>query len=229
MAPDTAPSQSPKSDTPPLQFTLRHLFLLTGCVAVVAALGVGLGPSVVPLSIGMLLAFANLAGYCDWFQQSSRRPRVVSLAWLMFVVSMFLPATEGCNGSTIPGWATAYQTALMEVEVTKKLITDTKPEQMLGVLFFTLLNAANLMFLFSPLMIRRLNRGKGGRMACATAVATGSVWLVPINFASSGMLSGYYVWAASFTTMMLTYRIRLPTYIAMGAIAAAYLLLHVFE
>lgn len=219
----------------PWQFSLRDVFWFTTYAAVAALLARFKSPGSLVLSLGMGTAWLNYRGRISHLQTARARPKVFWGAWLLLLASLFLPAAKGCNNQKMAGWETAVMCAQAEVSMTGELVARRSmpsgkdfAAEILSLGRLTLLNAANVLALLSPLLLWRLQRETvpggslwGKRMGAALAVASVAVWAVPLD--SSGVLIGCYVWCAGFLALTLSYRIGLRTFILMAALAVLFL------
>jgi hypothetical protein len=230
-----AAAVSPEDRAPPArwQFNLREAFLATTAAAGAAALAGSRGLGSLVLSLGLAAAWLNVRGRLASLQTRRARPQLFYAGWLLLGVSLFLPAMKGCNNSTLRGWQTAQAAVMLEAGAVTELIEH--PGAVLeqgdhdlreGARFWTiitLINAANLSLLLTPLLLWRLQRGKGEWLGAAFALAAVSPWAVPLR--DPEVLVGCYVWCAAFLVVLLSYRIRASTFYPMLALAAVYVLL----
>ena len=118
--------------------------------------------------------------------------RLLTAAWIVFTVSLFLPAAED-----MAGWRCAAACAAM--------ITNLK--EWLGVYYFVF-TIPNLLMLLSPLIVYRLNRKPHklkwlnfAALFCALYVSVFGI----INWTSQGfaLKIGYYLWLVSFWLLFI--------------------------
>ena len=214
------------------QFNLRDAFLATTATAGAAALAGYRGMGSLVLSLGLAAAWLNVRGRLTPLQTHRARPKLFYAAWLLLGVSLFLPAMKGCDNSALRGWQTAQAAVLLEADAVAELsenpgavLQQGSHELREGLRFWTILtliNAANLLLLSSPLLLWRIQRGKGEWLGAAFAMAAVGPWAVPLR---DPVLIGCYVWCAAFLVVLLSYRIRAFTFFAMLALAAVYVLL----
>lgn len=120
--------------------------------------------------------------------------RLCGAAWILFVVSMFLPAAASL---ALSGWQCAWLT------LTLPYYFDEVGAVFKGYYFSFV--AANLLMLTAPLCLRRTTK-KGGSSLLLSALlilafADAVSLLLPCNGPLSEWQIGYYVWMASFGLM----------------------------
>jgi hypothetical protein len=211
------------------QFGLRDAFWFTAAVAATAAVARFKGPGIAVLSMGLYLGWLNSRGRLERIQTRRARPKIFGAAWLLLGLSLFLPAMKGCNNVKYRGWETASMAAQWQVGAANEVLLKgnlPEPEEQFKAIVFgvrmTLINLANLLALFSPFLLWRLQRGQGERLGAALAVSAVAVWSVPVDF---GLLVGCYVWCAGFLALTIACRIGWRVFAAMAALAAIFLLL----
>jgi hypothetical protein len=200
------------------QFRLSHLFLATFLVASITFIAIIFGPGSLPLSIGITLAWLNVRGLLGWFQQRHTRARVCYVAWFLIATSLALPSVKGCNQKPVKGWQAAQMAVMAEGAALEKLATN--PDRIDGescvfVVYFMLINLANLLALMSPLLLYRLQKGKGRLMGNTLAFASVAVWMLPWGD-PEGYFIGYYVWSGGLTLLLHTMRLGWRTFLGMA-------------
>jgi hypothetical protein len=202
------------------QFRLSHLFMATFLVAVIVFLAQSTGVGSLPLSIGLALVCLNAQGFFGFWQHKRSRPRLFYVVWLLIAVSLFLPSAKGCNNQTIHGWQAAQMMFVAEVEMLHEVTTKQAfpGGGLIPLVLLLSINLANLLILLSPLLLFRLQKGKGRLMGNALAISAVSVWVITWDNAS-GFLIGYYVWAGGITLLIQTWRIGCRVFFAMVILA----------
>lgn len=211
----------PRSSPQRPQFSLRALLIGVTVASVILALYAKRGLGTVPLSLGLLLSGLSWRGRLARLQTETTRPKLYLSGWLLVGMSLLLPSVGGCQ-TTLKGWEAAYFCAGIEVEmIHNSLQADAELEPQVWsdeFAYFSLLNLANLMFLLSPLVLWRLQRGKGRWLTTINAAALTAVWFVPLG-AGSDYRVGYYVWCGGLTLLHLAHRLHLGGLLVIGATA----------
>jgi hypothetical protein len=154
------------------QFKLWHAFVVMTHVAVAAAVSRAFGSGTLVISTGLLVALLNWMGAFDLFQTGRPQSIILGLAWLMFLVSLALPAMEVFG--PILGASAAWAAVILPWRV----ITDSGPNGW-GLVAFLALDIANLLMALLPFEIWRLARGDGRAYSvvlCLAMVAAG-LWV----------------------------------------------------
>jgi hypothetical protein len=216
-----------KEEHDPPQFTLRVLFLAISLVGAALGLVVWRGIGTLPCSFGLIVSWMNVAGRLEFAQTKKGRPKWFGLAWLLFIVSLFLPAVEGCSGGNIYGWEAAISVMSAEARMVGQIYeseaedngAEDSPSEddilrpTLGFIYYTLINLGNVFMLLLPLFLWRLHRDKGrglGNVFCFCAL---SVWL--LGWDGGHLLVGYAVWCLSFAAVFVAYRLRWRTFVGL--------------
>jgi hypothetical protein len=211
VSPDTAIDEAPlprKATAPPRwQFGLAHLFGLTTLSAIAAALVAAFGLGSLPISIGVSLAGVNYAGLLRPLQSGRPQAALLWLAWATFLISLALPSLHVFG--PVAGWEAGWAVLAMPVEAVRK--GDLLHVQLL---WFLMLDLANLLAVLLPLLVWRLRRSGGRWYAAVLCVVTISPWSVGWD---TPMLPGYYVWCLSFLLALAALPIGRKTLAAMFA------------
>jgi hypothetical protein len=162
-------------------------------------------------------------------QTKRTRPRVFGGAWLLFAVSLALPAMKGCGSQTSYGWEAAFQSAAMGVETCTRLINGRIAGgwfdiSMEWIAFVVILNLPNLMMLVSPWALHRQQQDRGKVLSLFFGCAAACTWYWGLG---EGLLIGYYVWSAGITLISLAARPTRSTLGAMLLLSAAALCLQI--
>lgn len=128
---------------------------------------------------------------------SRKTNRLFATAWILFAVSLFLPAVKIATGDKMFGWNCAATCAWMVADLNGW-----------GEIYYFLFTIPNLLMLFSPLMIYWLKRRdcqiewlSGVALFCALYVlAFGVVHWFSEDF---NLKTGYYLWLISFWLLFL--------------------------
>jgi hypothetical protein len=160
------------------------------------------------------VTWLNSRGAFAVWQQPERLHRPIRIGWLLLGLSLFLPSFRACNQTHV-GWEVGYGCTLMQFE--------PKPMNSAGdvcqYVQLTLLNAANLLVLGSPLWARRLRRGGGQVYAAFLGCTATAAWTTAVPEAE-GLLVGYYVWCLAQLCMLSAARPGARTLVAMWIVAA---------
>jgi hypothetical protein len=196
----------------PLQFTLRGMFLITTWAACTAALAAWRGAGVVVLTFGLGISALSCQGVLAPWQAPERRSRfLMRIGWLLLLSSLALPSVRGCSNSSVSGLGAAYHCAAAQFS----LVDESIEHRWLAYLHLTMLNLANLLMALSPLCARGTRPDRWGATytmvlgPCAVAV-----WSLPVGDARA-FLAGYYLWALASAVILSSFRLSLPTFIAM--------------
>ena len=152
------------------QFSLWSLFELTTAASIAAALVEAKGWGTLVLSIGFTIVWFNVRGSFACWQTPRGQAWFFGAAWVLFGVSLALPVLHVFSSYDY-GWQAAEMMAVSEWEnfvkfftpdvwSTKQIIID-----LVWLGWLTLINATNLLMIFSPVTLWRLRRGKGERLA----------------------------------------------------------------
>src|SRR5579863_6316188 len=91
----------------PPQFSLKTIFALVTWSAAIAGLAVsqlaGWTMTAVAFSVGAL----NCRGRLQDWQRGARQTGLFRVGWVLFALSLFLPAVRGCGDNSVPGWQVA--------------------------------------------------------------------------------------------------------------------------
>ncbi|HEX5447457.1 MAG TPA: hypothetical protein VFW87_26820, partial [Pirellulales bacterium] len=172
-------------------FNLRTLFALIGWIALLMAIAVSSLSAWLMTALGFSVTAANCAGKLTALQSSRGQYRAVLLAWLLLLISLMMPAVRGCGDEAVPGYRAAAVTMLYQVQPP---VHQPAQVWLPAYLEFSLLNLANLLVIFSPLLIHRMRRGKGRVYGVLLAAGAAAMWCMPIGERPGSLLSGYYVW-----------------------------------
>jgi hypothetical protein len=209
VSPDTAIDKAPlprKATAPPRwQFGLAHLFGLTTLSAIAAALVAAFGLGTLPISIGVSLAGINFAGLLRPVQSGRRQAALLWLAWAAFLLSLALPSLHVFG--PVAGWDALWFVLVMPFDAAREADLLHVP-----LLWFLMLDVANLLAILLPVLVWRLRRGRGQWYAAALCVAMISPWSVSWD---TVMLPGYYVWCVSFLLALAALPIERKTLAAM--------------
>lgn len=216
---ELAPTTLPPSASG--QFSLAGLLGLVTWLAVVLGVSVSRFANFTVLGVGFSLAGWNCLGNMAACQTPPVRRRLRPGAWLLLLVSMFLPAARGCGDATIPGWAAASGTFVSQVaRLTDAPPNDTPVRLASDYLLITLLNLGNILAALCPFLPVEWER-RGGRASvglfgcCATAM-----WCVPLADPRDTWLIGYYVWCGAVLCLLATVPLGWRELAAMAALAA---------
>ncbi len=196
--------------TPRPQFSIRFLLLLTTAVAAALGLALAKGWNTLPLSLGLIWATMNAAGVLRFVQHTPRaRSNWIWLAWLLFLLSLCLPAAKGCNNELIYGWEVATASAMAEAEGIYKVATwdeELQQEQNWGnlgrqIYVVTMINLCNLALILAPLAIVLFHYDRGYWMTNLVAVTAVLAWAFIVGDNHMPM-SGYFVWCLSSAVMI---------------------------
>ena len=189
------------------QFRLIHLFVLTTLTAVAAAAVAGMGPGTLPMSIGLIGAWLNASGAFRVAQRGPSQLVILSIAWVTFIVSMGLPSV------VVFGPVTGWNAAWFVLTVPYRAVVQGELHQPM-VLWYLLIDVANVLAALLPLIVWRLRRGGGQWLVAALCFAAIAPWSVGCD---TPMLVGYYVWCSSFLLMLVALPINWRTLVAMVA------------
>lgn len=191
---------------------------MTTGVALACGLAVWQGVGTLAYSFGMLLSLLNVTGRLRFVQTRKTRPKCFYVAWGLLLVSLFLPAANGCNGNHMLGWETAWVTAWVEVGVVASMFDpqDDSPwhEALLLILWLGTLNLANIFLLLSPLLLYMWQRDRWRWTGNALAFFALNAWLFGWG---SEYLIGYYLWCLVFAVILVTHRLRWRTFAVLVA------------
>jgi hypothetical protein len=132
---------------------------------------------------------------CHW-----NRP-LAMMAWVVFVVSFFLPATRGLRGWQCAGWILPWNLGAL-----------SKPGDGRWVfVHYELLNLANLLMVASPFLLRFFGQEARSmrwlRHSAFAALALTGLMVLEEFFLSVGKLGlavGYYLWVFSFALLYVS-------------------------
>ena len=191
------------------QFGLRHLFGLTTLAGIATALAMYVGPGTLMTSVGITAAWVNWCGLFRRWQAGRVQMALLVAAWLAFMISLCLPSLVVFG--VVSGWRAAwivFQAPLRHVAAWDVLHV--------GLLWYLLLDAANILMLLLPVLIWRLSRGGGQRLSAALCVSMVSTWVVVWD---TPMLMGYYVWCACFLLVLVVVHVHGWTLLSMIVLA----------
>lgn len=196
----------------PLQFTLRGLFLITTWAACTAALAAWRGAGVVVLTFGLGVSALNCQrALAPWQAPERRSQSLRRIGWLLLLFSLALPSVRGCSNSSVSGLSAAYHCAAAQFSPVDQSIEH----RWIAYLHLTMLNLANVLMALSPLCARGTRLARWGAIytmvlgPCAIAV-----WSLPVGD-TRPFLPGYYLWALASLAILSSFRLSLPTFIAM--------------
>lgn len=225
------------------QLSLKSLLLCLTYFAVASALALHWGLGVFVLTTGIFLTWSSYRGYLWWLQTTTARPKVFGVAWLLFAVSLALPAltVRGCGSgppNTYYGWQVAEITALNLMSPIAQVDEwlsqgNTRTwsqlhDAALLVPYSLIINLPNFMILVSPWLLYRQQRGKGDVMSallCCAAMSSWS-WSARAGPDADDLRVGYYVWSAAITTLSFSRAPGWRTLLAMGVLGVGILVLH---
>lgn len=198
-----------KSPDPPLtevsaghwQFSLRGLLLTTTAVAGILGIGLATSPSVATLMVLLGLTGLNCLGKLEPFRRSnSSRRGLFGTSWALFGLSLFLPVGQfGCNGTEQWGYQTVLMGAQSEVMIAENIVekglSDDWTKDLFVIQMISQLNLANLLLLLSPLLLWRLQQGKGEWYSALWLWALTSLPVIAIDLPKLRL--GYYCWTCS--------------------------------
>lgn len=208
-SPPAAPSGAGAAAPLRWQFGLKDLFGLTTYCAAASALVVWFGPGTLMTSLGFLIAILNVRGTFARWQEGRTQWVLLAAAWVMFIVSLFLPCLSSVD---IRGWQAA---GLYLITPLERLWSDSAPE-VVGVFWFWLvaMDLSNLLLACLPFYLWRLSRERGQWYAAVLCLAMTAVW--SLNW-GIGFYVGYFVWCASFHLVLVAIPLRWKTFLAMSA------------
>ena len=194
------------------QFSLRGMFVAMTGLAVACGLAAWQGFGTLMASLGLLLALLNVTGHLQYFQTKKTRPKCFYLAWGLLLTSLLLPSVEGCHGP-MSGWEVALAVAEVEARGVREMLEQDNEQPFraaaTALSWYGLLNLANVLLLFSPLFLYRLQHGRGEWFGSALAVCSIVAWSVGWY---GGFLIGYYFWCLGFAALLIAYRISWLTF-----------------
>jgi hypothetical protein len=128
---------------------------------------------------------------------SRKTKRLFATAWILFFISLFLPAVTIATGDKMFGWNCAATCAWM--------VTDLNGW---GEIYYFIFTIPNLLMFFSPLMIYRLKR-RGRKIGWLNGVALFcALYVLAFGFihwfsGDFNLKIGYYLWLISFWLLFL--------------------------
>ena len=200
----------------PLQFTLRGMFLITTWAACTAALAAWRGAGVVVLTFGLGVSALNCQGALAPWQAPEQRARSLRrIGWLLLLFSLALPSVRGCSNSSVSGLGAAYHCAAAQFS----LVDQGIEHRWIAYLHLTMLNLANVLMALSPLCARGTRPVRwGATYTMILGPCAVSVWALPVGDARA-FLPGYYLWALASAAILSSFRLTLPTFIAMALLS----------
>ncbi len=123
---------------------------------------------------------------------------IVITAWLMFLVSFFLPVTNALEwhgtppGTPLNGWQASFCAVNL---ATEPMILLFEPRM----LMFLVVPILNITMLFAPLCIRAVDE-ETPILSVLFVVFGGLPWLIPKEL-TDDVFCGFYVWDAPFFLM----------------------------
>ncbi len=198
------------------QFNLRALFALTAWVAMLLAVAVSSRSAWLMAASGFSVTAMNCAGKLTAIQTPRKHRHAVLLAWLLLLSSLMMPAVRGCGDDVVPGYRAAAVAALYQV---RPPVEQPSESWLPAYLEFSLLNFANLLLIVSPLLIHRVERGKGQVYGTLLAAGATAMWCMPIGEPPGSLLAGYYVWSLAPLCLLASIRLRWWVLVPMAALA----------
>lgn len=183
------------------QFGLKALFCLTTWAASLAALAASHLAGWTVFTVGFSLSCLNCLGRLAACQSGTVQRRLFRIAWFLLAISLLLPSVRGCGDTVSNGW----QAATFSFQLPYWLFSDPK----VGCFaygFYCLIALANLLLALSPLLLWRLQRGKGRYYGTLLPVAAAAMWCPAID--PKALYVGYYVWCLGGLTILCAYRMH---------------------
>jgi hypothetical protein len=214
LAPAVAAAGSPAAWRP--RFSLRELLAVVTWLGAVMALAVGRFSGWTMPAIGFSVAALNCTGKLARLQSPPVRGRVRRWAWLLLLISMFLPAMRGCGNAPITGWQVATVTFAWQIDLLRnRPAGEAAIKWASDYALITLLNVGNILAALFPLVAVAVAR-RGRRCfvllfaCCTSAMCCGSIANQPGTW-----LIGYYVWCGAMICLLTTVRLRRRELVAM--------------
>jgi hypothetical protein len=183
-------------------------------MALVAALGWGY----LMTAAGGLIAWLSFRGAFGSLQSGRAQRLILGAAWVTFAVSFCLPSVEVFG--PVYGWVAAWCALTAPVNAVRA------GEIVPGIGLYLAIDIANVLMVGLPVLMWRQGCG-AGKWSCATlAVTMVLTWTVSWN---ASMLSGYYVWCASFCIALMAIPISWKMLGAMIAIQGMTAILYLAE
>lgn len=187
------------------QFNLRTLFALTTWIAMLLAIAASSLSAWFMAALGFSTTAVNCAGKLSPIQTWRGRRGAMLLAWLLLLASLMMPAVRGCGDDAVPGYRAAAVAALYQV---RPPVDQPAETWVAAYLEFTLLNLANLLLILSPLLIMRVERGRGQILAALLSCGATAMWCMPVGERPGSLLAGYYVWSLAPLCLLASIRLR---------------------
>jgi hypothetical protein len=230
---DIAPARS--------QLSLQALFLCVTYFSVASLCALQWGVGVFVAATGVFLTWLGYRGYLWWLQTKQNRSRAFIVAWMLFGVSLALPAATvpGCGSSpptTNRGWelvANGVMYGMAVADDARECVVDPPSRSLerirdtqLGLINVVLVNLPNVMMLLSPWLLYRQQRVDRGHWSPIWGCAAVSTWTWAIT-QGWDMLLGYYLWMSAVLLIFLSRPVRWQTLFAMGIVGLICLCLHI--
>lgn len=213
-------TEQPGGQPAPWQYSLRGLLLLMTAASIAAAIAAARGVQSFVVSIGLFLTLFNALGYFQHWQTRAWRPRWVSVGWLVFFASLWMPAARGCGVEPVRGWQMAWVCASHNVETVVKASRSSDDQNefqtafrraplqtVLTALFLQLITVSNLLMGLTPVAWYWWRRERArwllGLLLLGVTCAWGLAWATDAN----DFLYGYYVWCAGMTLVVMSQRL----------------------
>jgi hypothetical protein len=207
-------------ESPPrrTQVSLVVLFLCVTYFSVASACALRWGLGMYVIAAGGFTTWLGYRGYLWWLQTQRSRPKTFAFAWMLFALSLALPAATSPGCGTTPkepsrGWemvhsGVVYGLTLADVTLQCTLnplqITHEKfRETVLGLCHAAFVNLPNVMMLVSPVLLyrqQRLDRGHASPWWGCAAVSTW-IWAILPDW---DVRIGYYFWSTAILLMFLS-------------------------
>jgi hypothetical protein len=189
-----------------LQFSLRQVFELTTLAAITSALAAAFGPGTLVASGGIIVAWLNLRGAFVAIQCEPRQQMAIWVAWLVFLVSLALPSVHVLN--PVYGlWAAWYAYAIPVEGLLRH-----EPLHF-GLIIYLSINVANVLIVLLPLVVWIRALKIKNWLTTALCFTMPAAWC--FAWQPDPLLSGYYVWCASYVLASMATRISPATFAGM--------------
>lgn len=202
------------------QFSLAGLLGLVTWLAVMLGFAVSRLSNFTMLAVGFSLAGWNCLGKMAAYQAPPIRVQVRRGAWLLLLLSMFLPAIRGCGDATIAGWQAAGGTFVAQVSrLTDVSPGDTPVRLASDYLLITLLNLGNIIAALCPFLPVALERRDGRTLVGLFSCSAAAMWCLPLADPRHTWLIGYYAWCGAVLCLLATVPLGRRELAAMAAVA----------